>query len=58
VAVNLAQYPENREKQNSDHEQQELDGHFSFSTRRMLRHSTPRERDMSLTTATTRRRIG
>ena len=61
VAVNLAQYPENREKQNSDHEQQELDGHFSFSSRRMLRHSTPRGRDMSLATATAataRPRIG
>jgi hypothetical protein len=28
AAVNLSQFPENRKKQNCDHEQQELDSHF------------------------------
>jgi hypothetical protein len=44
ASVNLSQFPENRKKQNCDHEQQELDSHFLAFTGKELQtcgHSTP-----------------
>jgi hypothetical protein len=44
-AVNLAQFPEDQNKENRDHEQQELDIHLKlFGSREFLtlRHSTTR----------------
>ena len=35
AAINLAQFPEDQEKENRDYEQQELDIHFSSLNRKL-----------------------